>query len=367
MKNYYFIISFLFTFIFFSCSKDENLEVLPKYHYFNGKIGVNDKSTVFSNDGNVIICGRYNDNLFILKTSNAGKVIWRKEYYKSGNTIPSIIEVESGELYMCDANSLLFKLNSQGDTLWTKQINANSNFIVTDLIETADGNIILSKYDKNYGYDSELYKVDSNGNILWMKQVLHKVITRIVELNNGEIITSGYNGNGLSGKTLILSKYDSTGSEIWSNSSYDIPLSTNINSLIRLPSGELMMSGNCQYGGTYDSEGHRNPVSSSPENFYLFKFDNSGNLVFSKTYGLGSAYSMKKNNDDTFTIIGNIETEVGILKIDKDGNKLLWKKTGDVTSGMFSNIVKDNENNIITGNYNGSVCMIITDNNGVFK
>ena len=58
---------------------------------------------------------------------------------------------------------------------------------------------------------------------------------------------------------------------------------------------------------------------------------------------------------------------ISVLKIDKSGNQLWLKKFGS-TSGEGVNLIKDtNDDNIITGNYNGSMFMTKTDSNGDYK
>jgi hypothetical protein len=365
MKNTKLISSILTIFILFACAKKKAPVPLPTYHSFTGSISAIDNSTIKSNDGNFIICGKNNDAIFVLKTSKTGSLLWRREY--AINNVPtSIIEVQSGDLYM-SSDSLLWKFNELGDTLWTKVIGSNTSYTINDIAESTDGNIILSKsYSQDPG-DSELYKIDSNGAVIWSQSIANHVIDQIVEIQTGEIVTTGHNGNGLVGMKLLVSKYDANGTEIWNNTITNLPKSVRIHSFIPLSSGDMMMCGECNLGGAYDYNGNPTPVSFSPLHFYAIKIDNTGNMLFSKMYGLGSANSIKKNNDDTFTITGYIEGDLGIQKIDIDGNSIWWKKIGDKNSGNALNILKNSENeNIITGNSNGSVYLTVTDNDGKF-
>jgi len=62
------------------------------------------------------------------------------------------------------------------------------------------------------------------------------------------------------------------------------------------------------------------------------------------------------------------QTDIILLKVDSNGNQIFLKKFGSSAYDTGANLIKEsNGDNIITGNYNGQIFMIKTDNNGTFK
>jgi hypothetical protein len=85
-------------------------------------------------------------------------------------------------------------------------------------------------------------------------------------------------------------------------------------------------------------------------------------------------YSIKQNADGSFIITGSsydvtsMQSDIILLKVDANGNQIFLKKFGSSISDNGVNLIKDNnDHNIITGNYNGSIFMTKTDTHGNFK
>ena len=63
-----------------SCQKDKDNLPTPKYYVFSGQLGINDNSTIVSNDNNLIICGNSGGKIIVTKISKLGKIIWQKAH-----------------------------------------------------------------------------------------------------------------------------------------------------------------------------------------------------------------------------------------------------------------------------------------------
>ena len=110
----------------------------------------------------------------------------------------------------------------------------------------------------------------------------------------------------------------------------------------------------------------------------VIKTDNQGNSIWEKEYGDANLSEkgnyIKQNIDGTYTITGSsydvttMQDDIIILKIDQNGNQSWFKKFGSTASDWGINLIKDtNDDNIITGDYNGSIFMTKTDKDGNFK
>jgi hypothetical protein len=110
----------------------------------------------------------------------------------------------------------------------------------------------------------------------------------------------------------------------------------------------------------------------------VVKTDNIGNVIWEKEFGENNlseeGNSIKQNSDGTFTITGasfdisSGQTNGILLKTDQNGHQLWFKKFGNLSSSRGVNLIKDNNNdNLITGQYNDLIFITRTDNNGTFK
>lgn len=106
----------------------------------------------------------------------------------------------------------------------------------------------------------------------------------------------------------------------------------------------------------------------------LIKTDNLGNVIWAKEFGESASEegsSIKQNPDGTFTITGrtqiNGQTKIILIKTDENGNQLWFKKFNDYYGGNALNLLKDGDDNILTGNRNDGIFMTRTDGNGNYK
>jgi hypothetical protein len=95
---------------------------------------------------------------------------------------------------------------------------------------------------------------------------------------------------------------------------------------------------------------------------------------YGETYLSEIGRSIVVNEDGTFTLTGSTmdvhsgQREVLILKVDHEGNQLVRKVFGHTLNDRGKNILKDdNDDNLITGQYNGKIFFTRTDNNCEFK
>jgi len=135
--------------------------------------------------GNRQVSGAQNDAL-IVKTDSIGNLIWAKSYgWENSENAQDIKVTSTGELMVLAgtasfnsylANDLyLLKLDSEGDTIWTKVHLGEGESEETALAMVRQGDdFILAGYNHNeqeiYG-KIQLQKIDANGDILWKKRL----------------------------------------------------------------------------------------------------------------------------------------------------------------------------------------------------
>lgn len=367
-----------------SCKKDNDSMPSPlpqpNYFTFSGQIGTNDNSTIVSNDNNLIICGNTGYNISILKVSKTGTLLWRTDFNAGISSSASGIVEISGDIYICGKTSrnnsitksdiLLIRANSLGDTIWTKTYGGVDADYGANIVATSDGNILISGRTESFGAgsfgDIYLIKVNTSGDTLWTASYPdqdQEVPFHLMETQNGEYLVTGTNEDNSQYKELYLLKVGTTGQQLW-NKKIGPPTWKWGFSTIELVNGDFLTCG-------------RHTVNGYSQ-VLLVKTDNIGNVIWEKEFGLNNlsedGNSIKQNSDGTYTITGTSfdiltsQTDIILLKIDQNGSLLWSKKFGSPSNDSGVNLIKDNNNdNIITGNYNGNIFFTKTDNNGVFK
>lgn len=365
-----------------ACKKDKDITTEPKPNYstFNGQIGTNDNSTLITDDNNLIICGNSGSNLSILKISKTGTQIWRNDFEAGNNSYASGVTELSGDLFICGKTSrnnsttkndiLLIKANASGDTIWTKTYGGAEADYGTNIITTSDGNILIAAKTESFGAgsmgDIYLVKVNTSGDTLWTMSYPEQdqeVPFHLMETQNGEYLITGTNEDNGQNRELYLLKVSATGQQIW-NKKIGPPTWKWGYSTIELSNGDLLTC------GQHTASGYSQVL--------LVKTNNLGNVIWEKEFGYTTlseqGNSIKQNADGSFIITGSsydvstMKYDIILLKVDANGNQLFLKKFGSSISDFGVNLLKDsNDDNIITGIYNGSIFMTKTDKNGVFK
>ncbi len=377
----------ILTILFLSSCKKENvqeqtpIENTPSYHTFDGGIGTYDNSTIITFDNNLIICGNVNNTVSIIKITKAGTLLWRRDFEAgNGSSASGITETTEHNLFICGntyrnySNTkydiLLIKTNSLGDTIWTKTYGGNENDYGTNIITTSDGNILISAKTTSFGADlyGDIYliKVNTNGDTIWTRTYTdqdQEEPFHLMETINGEFLLTGTNEDIGNSREIYLLKVSADGTPLWNKKIGPADMKWGFSS-IELSNGNLMIC------GLHTSNGYSQVL--------LLKTDNLGNVIWEKEYGENNlsenGNSIKQNSDGSFTITGSsydvssMQTDIILLKVDQSGNQLWLKKFGSSANDSGINLIKDiNDDNIITGYYNGSIFMTKTDTNGIFK
>ena len=247
--------------------------------------------------------------------------------------------------------------------------------VATGFTVTDDDHLIVSGIGRTDPYDPTtdagfVMKTDNRGNIVAELKMLigiHCDIARQIRLADGNFLVLGTfmePGNTVSG--VFLSKFDNNLNNIWVKI-YDITLSSyNLDDIIEAADGSLIMS-----IVKYD-------FLNLADHIVLVKFDNTGNIISQKEFGLASGFDLLSGYGTMTSIGSSIYLAEDILnasgsnfnlfltKFDATSLQVQWGKTYTYTGGSLDMrwIIKMNNNELVA---NGSVQLPTTEHTTLVK
>jgi hypothetical protein len=348
---------------------------------FDGGIAYGVSPSVLSNDGNVLICGNFNEKVSIIKTSVKGNVFWRKNYsIGSSCSAKSIVQTPDNHIFVCGQtvqnwaekreDIFLQKLNSKGDSVWVKTFGGNSFDNAECIISTSDGNLLIAGKSESFeaGSSGDIYliKLNYDGKVIWEKTFADpdsEFSTHVLETKEGDYLITGNDqaSEPDTANKIYLLKVDANGNLVWEKrfglgtGDWNWGYST-----IETLNGDFLTSGHLTRDGYTQ--------------VLIVKTNSDGNQIWEKTYGelllSETGYSLKMNSDNTFTITGtsfevsNPDTEIILFKIDENGKELWFQRFGASFNSNSFNLLKYGSQNIVTGNYDGKIFMSVLNDTG---
>lgn len=190
-------------------------------------------------ENNVIVSGTSLENgsydFLVLKYSNSGSLIWKQLVdisndsadYLTGIYIDNnndIIITGVSETSTNESNSVIIKLNNEGDILWESFYSNDYDWsLPQNLTIDTNGNIFLTGY-VNLDWNSRdmfVCKFDADGNLLWSDVYAPDESSWYVGLTirivDDSIISLGYSFDYSLGKKVIILKHSQAGDLISSN------------------------------------------------------------------------------------------------------------------------------------------------------
>lgn len=258
-------------------------------------------------------------------------------------------------------------------TSWVKIIGGANSDYGRRIIEVSDGNYVLVGLTSSFGagqYDIWLIKINTNGDTLWTKtygEAGFDVGNCVQQTSdNGFIITGETESFGTSIRTVFLLKTDSNGNMLWVKKYQDVGTSCGY-FVQQTTDGGFIVCGNVT-------------LSLGNEETLLLKTDNNGNLEWNKLFGgekndLG--HCVKQTNDNGFVIVcqsnsfsTNTADDIWLIKTDTNGDTLWTKTYGGSNGDLGRSVVITDDGYIIAGDtwsYSNAFCdiwIIKTDKNG---
>lgn len=288
-------------------------------------------------DSGLIVAGFTNSfglggyDMYVIKTNNNGETIWTKNYGGSDWEFAYSIEQTSDEGYIIaggtygfgkgNEDMYLVKINSIGDTLWTKTYGGEMDDEAKSVKQTNDGGYILTGFTKSMGDslgDIFTVKTDANGDTLWTYkyQTLSEDFSfDVIESYTGEFIIGGKTKSTINDFDRIIIKLSPLGIEV-NTTIYTGPEEDGINSIVESSGGYLAIAGyTYSYGfGPFTSDF-----------FLVIENPFSGTVGFA--YGgiqNEIAYSLNTTSDGGYVICGNSNSftykdHIFLVKTDSNG------------------------------------------------
>jgi len=269
-----------------------------------------------SDNGYIIAGGTYSfgagdKDVYLIKTDSLGEVIWVKTYGGGlADWATSVQQTADGGYIICGTTGsfgagqldvYVIKIDSLGDTIWTKAyggMNADGGNYIR---QTSDGGYIIVGSTGSYGaglYDVYLIKTDSSGDTVWTKTyggVENDGGYCVLQTaDRGYIIAAGTYSFGAGREDLWLLKTDTLGDTLWTR-------------LYGGTEGERGYSVCQTSDGGYIIAGYTCSFGSGNFDFYLIRTDSLGDTLWTRTYGGTTSdfsYSVRQTSDQGYVIVG---------------------------------------------------------------
>jgi hypothetical protein len=392
MKKLIILLSIAFIFNF--CKKEEEVDDVPDVSIswtktFGGTDWDVGSSVQQTTDGGYIITGSTtsfgngSEDLYLIKTDGNGDSLWTKTFGGTGWDVGSSVQQTTDGGYIITGvvesfgngndDVYLIKTDGSGNEQWFKTFGGVDGESGSSVQQTTDGGYIVTGRTSSFGNWSDLYliKTDGSGNEQWFKTFggTYLDIGESVQQTNdgGYIITGATSSFGNGSEEVLLFKTDGNGDSLWTKTFGGDMDEDWGNSVQQTNDGGYIIA------GSTSSFGNGNDV-------YLIKTDQSGNELWSKTFGGAdgeSGNSVQQTNDGGYIIagstssFGNGNDDVYLIKTDQSGNEL-WSKTfGGVDGESGSSVQQTNDGGYIIagstssfGNGGSDIYLIKTDENG---
>lgn len=342
-KRAVFAVVMVFLLLIISCKRptapsDHNTGILWTKTY-GGEYDDYGYSVQQSSDGGYIVVGStkapgFSDyDVFLIKTDANGKTLWSKTYSGFGSNIGySVLQTSDGGYIIAgqdyinttfDSDVYLIKTDEKGDTLWTKHHGRGQGIEAgISMQETSDGGyIIVGTTDYVFPTPGEvlLIKTNMDGDTLWTRIFDFGDYGACVQQSDdgGYIITGASSTNYGTQKMDVFLIKTDESGNMLWSRTYGGEKSEEGKSVIQTSDGGYVVTGTV-FNGT--------------ECTFFMKTDAVGDTLWTKMYEGGQGYSVLQTPDGGYIIAGNTAFnstslyDIMILKADSDGH-IMWTST----------------------------------------
>jgi hypothetical protein len=275
--------------------------------------------------------GAGESDVYLIKVNTSGDTLWTRTYGGSGfeNGISAKQTSDNGFIIVGWTDSFgagvediyLIKTDSLGDTLWTKTYGGTSYDYGWDVHKTTDGGFIITGDTESFGAGSNdvyLIKTDSLGDTLWTRTYGGSSGdggSSVQQTSDGGyIIAGGTSSFGAGNADVWLLKTNSTGDTFWTRTYGGTGSDDGREVRQTLDGGYIIAGGTGSFGVGGD--------------VYLIKTDSLGDTLWTRTYG-GSGYEMcwsaQQTSDGGYVLLGTTDSfgsglvDVYLIKTDENG------------------------------------------------
>jgi len=272
---------------------------------------------------------------------------------------------------------LLFKVDSNGDTLWTKTFGLTKDTSALalsnerdlpgiqafDMKETADSGIVLVGFahDLTFGKDDiYIVRTDSLGDTLWTRSyggAFDDVAYGVVELPDSGFIVVGHTESFAAEiRDAYILRLKSNGDTLWTR-------------ILRGPSVEGLKSVIATSDGNFVAIGNTFSYGAGNADLLLVKFDGNGTILWQRVYGgaLSDFGNEIIESGGSYFAAGSTESfglgmeDAYLLNVSSDG-VLLWSKNyGQANFDGFNSIIERTSGNFCFAGYSSSLGLGFSD------
>lgn len=295
---------------------------------------------------------------WMVRIDSNGNMLWNKNFLEgNGTEFRHVINTENGFLLVGNTFSasgtskgIIAQTDEQGNVIWNITIGGPNINNLLSATETDDGFVFAGFTYPSGSTNSEAWvvKTTSDGNVTWNKtygQAGDYAARTIVTAENSSCVIAGYTNSSENGvNDAWLFKIDANGTLLWSRT-YGSTESQEATALTKAESGYLIvgdkfspetdydalmiktdMDGNVLWQNTYGGAGFDMPYDvtslssggyaitgftfswgQGERDFWLFKIDESGNVLWSCTQGMAKyeeAYYVHEVAESEFVMVG---------------------------------------------------------------
>ncbi len=176
-------------------------------------------------NGNFLVTATQWERMEVFCTSSSGNLLWTRTVRDDSIKDPGLASVtcsDGGLMLLGKRNDdlIIIKTDANGNTQWSKIFNYNgANYLrALDIIKTADGNLVITGIETqdtiNWTSHFALMKINNSGNVLWHKNYFTSNIyescmaKKVVELPSTELVVLGETTNA---PGILMMKTDANG------------------------------------------------------------------------------------------------------------------------------------------------------------
>jgi hypothetical protein len=154
-------------------------------------LGINPQRIIETSDLGYIICGSGK----LVKLNSSGNIVWQNNVFQSVFQFNNVFQSADGIVF-CNGYSVA-KINNNGNLLWNRNL-LNNPSTINHIQPTFDGGIIAigrTYVSIEKDFDAILFKLDTNGNIIWSKTfggINSEDAQRITQTKDGGFLFEGY-------------------------------------------------------------------------------------------------------------------------------------------------------------------------------
>ncbi|CAN5483000.1 hypothetical protein BH11BAC1_BH11BAC1_09190 [soil metagenome] len=280
-------------------------------------------------DGGYILLGEegYHDRIYLIRTNAIGDTLWAKVFSWGvfsdyGLCVKQTTDsgfIISGTTFLVGGNQMCaIKTNSFGDTLWTRVFKTNGSPWASNIEQTFDGGFIMVGTTLTTSFSDDVYciRLNSLGDTLWTKSyggIGNDIGSCIRQTQDSGFIIVGASssfGSSINDYDLYLLKTNASGDTLWTRTLGDTASTQGGNFVSMTKDSSFIVCG------------------SSRQNILLCKVNLNGDTLWTRTYGSSlsdGAFCVYQTIDSGY-IIGGATWNYGagasdayIIKTDSNG------------------------------------------------